>query len=81
MGDWDNEHSVFAYLARKDIGFLSEREKGLIIDIYGLSSEFGAHRIIADREYARLTKNIAYELFLLILEKLKKFIETTNNTK
>lgn len=80
-GDWNNEHSVFAYLARKDIEFLTEREKGLVIDIYGLSSELGAHRIIAEREYARLTKNIAYELFLLILEKLKKFTETTRSTK
>ncbi len=65
------DHAVFDYLTRKDVSILTTREKGLVAALYGLCSEEGAHRIISEREYARLTKNMAYELFLLLLEKLQ----------
>lgn len=73
QGDWNNERAVLDYLARNGIRFLSQQEKGLVSSIYGLASDRGAHRIIGEREYARISKNITYELLLLMLEKLEKW--------
>lgn len=73
-GDWDNEHAVWDYLSKKDVGFLTNQEKGLVVSVYGLTSDHGAHRLIGEREYARIAKNISFELLLLLLEKLEKML-------
>lgn len=66
------DREVVEYLARTDIAFLTKQEQGLLRALYSLTSEYGAHRLIAEREHARLTKNIAYEVFLLLMEKLRR---------
>jgi len=43
--------------------------KGLILAFYGFVLGTGSHVAIDPREYARLTKNMAYEIILLLLTK------------
>jgi hypothetical protein len=61
------EHATFNYL--RDCKFLSDDEWSMIRALYGLASDQGAHQIVALREYARITKNMAYEIALLALTK------------
>lgn len=50
-----NEQAVFGYL--KSTKFLSKNEWQLVKALYGLASDKGAHKVIALKEYARITKN------------------------
>ncbi len=62
-----DEHSVFDYLRSKK--FLSDNEWQLVKALHGLASDKGAHKATALKEYARITKNMVYEILLLILSK------------
>jgi hypothetical protein len=52
-----------------DSDFMDSILKGLILAFYGFVLGTGSHVAIAPREYARLTKNMAYEIILLLLTK------------
>lgn len=67
IGDKTDEHSIFDYLRAKK--FLSDNEWQLIRALHGLASDKGAHEISALKEYARVTKNMVYEILLVILRK------------
>lgn len=62
-----DEHSIFDYLRSKK--FLSDNEWQLVKALHGLASDKGAHEITALKEYARVTKNMVYEILLVILRK------------
>ncbi len=62
-----DEHGVFDYLRSKK--FLSDNEWQLIRALHGLASDKGVHEISALKEYARVTKNMVYEILLVILRK------------
>ena len=57
----------FQYL--KDKRFITDTEWNILRSLYGMASNEGAHRPLSNREYARLTKNMSYELVLLFLSK------------
>jgi hypothetical protein len=63
------DHEVIKYLGDND--FIEGILVGLIRSFYGFVSGTGSHVAIAPREYARLTKNMAYELVLLLLTRYK----------
>jgi len=67
INDKTDEHSVFDYLRSKK--FLSDNEWQLVKALHGLASDKGAHKATALKEYARITKNMVYEILLLILRK------------
>ncbi len=60
VDDKTDEHSVFDYLRSKK--FLSDDEWQLIRALHGLASDKGAHKVVALKEYARVTKNMVYEI-------------------
>lgn len=62
-----NEHYFFQYLKNKK--FISDDEYSILKSLYGLSSDKGAHSPISNREYARLVRNMSYEMVLLFLSK------------
>ena len=47
-------------------------EWNLVKALYGLTSDQGAHQMVAPREYARIAKNMTYEIALLALTKFAK---------
>ena len=51
---------------------LTKAEKGYAIALYTLLSDEGVHPIIAEKEYARLARNVVVEYALLFLSKLQK---------
>jgi hypothetical protein len=53
-------------------GLLSKAEKGYASALYTLLSDTGVHPIIAEKEYARLARNVVIEYALLFLRKLEK---------
>jgi len=63
------DHDIIKYLSDND--FIDGILVGLIRSFYGFVSGTGSHVAIAPREYARLTKNMAYELVLLLLTRYK----------
>ncbi|HUU53394.1 MAG TPA: hypothetical protein VMY87_00610 [Armatimonadota bacterium] len=67
---WENEAAVRDYLARRDVAFLSQKEKAMLKAVYDFASEEGAHQAEAAFEYARIAKNMAYEMLLLLVDKL-----------
>jgi len=67
VDDKTDEHSVFDYLRSKK--FLSDDEWQLIRALHGLASDKGAHKVVALKEYARVTKNMVYEILLIVLRK------------
>jgi|GEM_PF-3132751 len=64
-----DDAAVFQYL--RDKKFISDAEWNILRSLYALASDDGAHSIISNREYARLVKNMSYELLLLFLSKFK----------
>ena len=56
----------------RDDGILSEQEKNLAVSLFTLISDVGVHPLIAEREYARLLRNMVVEYGLLFLVKLDK---------
>ena len=57
-------------LRQKDV--LSKAEEGYASALYTLLSDEGVHPIIAEKEYARLARNVVIEYALLFLRKLEK---------
>lgn len=64
-----DEHHFFQYL--KDKKVISSDEWNILRSLYALASDNGAHSSISKREYARLIKNMSYELILLFLSRYK----------
>ena len=58
------------FLRQKEL--LSEKEERFAAGLYGLISDEAVHPLIAEREYARLTRNMVIEYGLLFLRKLEK---------
>jgi len=65
-----DEHRVFDYLRAEK--FVDDDQWNLIRALYGMCSDSGAHALIAPKEYARLTKNITYEMILMLLTQFNK---------
>jgi hypothetical protein len=55
-----------------DHNVLTTREERFFSSLYTLVSDTGVHPLIADREYARLMRNMSIECGLLLLTKLDK---------
>lgn len=53
-------------------GVLTEQEESFAARFYTLMSDTGVHPLIAEREYARLMRNMSIEYGLLLLTKLDK---------
>jgi hypothetical protein len=58
------------YLRSTDV--LSKAEGGFVAGLYTLISDEAVHPLIAEREYARLARNVVIEYALLFLRKLEK---------
>ena len=63
------------YLHRE--GVLTKAEKGYAAALFTLLSDEGVHRIIAEKEYARLARNVVVEYALLFLRKLQRLGHTS----
>ncbi len=59
-----------SYLRRN--GAFSEAEEEFAAGLYGLISDEAVHPLIAEREYARLARNVVIEYALLFMRKLEK---------
>jgi hypothetical protein len=59
-----------AYLRKN--GVLSGAEEGFAASLYTISSDQAVHPLIAERQYARLFRNVVIEYALLLLWKLEK---------
>jgi hypothetical protein len=53
-------------------GYLSEQEERLIAALYAVVSDQGVHPLIAEKEYARLIRNVVIEYGLVFLSVLDK---------
>jgi len=53
-------------------GVLSRAEEAFAASLYTLISDAGVHPLVAEREYARLFRNVVIEYALLLLSKLEK---------
>jgi len=69
ISESSDDHHFFQYL--KDKKIISVDEWNILRSLYNLSSNEGAHSSISNREYARLVKNMTYELILLFLSRYK----------
>lgn len=65
-----SEQAIFDYL--RGIKFISDGEWQITKGLYGLTSDQGSHKLESLREYARITKNMAYELILLCIDRFQK---------
>jgi len=65
--DRTDEHAAFDYL--RTIGFLADYDWNIVRSLYDLASDQGSHKPVALREYARIAKNVTYEVVLLALMK------------
>jgi flagellar biosynthesis/type III secretory pathway chaperone len=52
---------------------LTKQEEGFVTGLYTFISDGAVHPLIAEREYARLSRNVVIEYGLLLLRKLDKF--------
>lgn len=62
-----DDHHFFQYL--KDKRVINDHEWNILRSMYGLASDQGSHSSVSNREYARLIKNITYEMVLLFLSR------------
>lgn len=62
-----DDHHFFQYL--KDKKVINDHEWNILRSMYGLASDQGSHSSVSNREYARLIKNITYEMVLLFLSR------------
>lgn len=69
ISESSHDHVFAKYL--KDNNFISDDEWQILKSLYGMSSEEGAHSSVSKREYARLIKNMAYEISLLLVSRYK----------
>jgi hypothetical protein len=58
------------YLREQEI--LTVKEQQFAVQFYALMSDTSVHRLVAEREYARLMRNMSIEYGLLLLTKLDK---------
>ena len=58
------------YLRDHDV--LTLKEEQFAAQFYALTSDTGVHPLVAEREYARLMRNMTIEYGLLLLTKLDK---------
>lgn len=65
--DRTDEHAAFGYL--RSVGFLADYDWNIVRSLYDLASDQGSHKPVALREYARIAKNVTYEVVLLALMK------------
>lgn len=56
----------------RNTGVLSRQEEVFVTSLYTLISDEGVHPLIAEREYARLLRNVVIEYGLMFLTKLEK---------
>ena len=70
IDDDTDEHAIFDYLRSKK--FLNNSEWQLVKSLHGIASDKRAHRTIALKEYARIAKNMTYEVILLALSKYEQ---------
>ena len=68
--DQTGEQAVFDYL--RGIKFLSDDEWQITKGLYGLTSDQGSHKLESLREYARIAKNMAFELMLLSIDRFQQ---------
>lgn len=64
---WGETHQ---YLRDHDV--LTTKEQQFVIQFYALMSDTSVHPLVAEREYARLMRNMSIEYGLLLLTKLDK---------
>ncbi len=69
ISESSKDHAFAQYL--KDNKFISDDEWQILKSLYGMSSEEGAHSSASKREYARLIKNMAFEISLLMVSRYK----------
>jgi len=69
ISESSHDHTFAQYL--KNNKFISDDEWKILKSLYNMSSEEGSHSSISKREYARLIKNMAYEIALLLLNRYK----------
>lgn len=69
---------TLVYLQNADV--LSKAEEGFVASLYTLISDEAVHPLIAEREYARLARNVVIEYALLFLRKLEKLGLKVNAT-
>lgn len=62
--------SGLAFLRKNAV--LTEQEEKFVVGLYGLISDEAVHPLIAEKEYARLTRNMVIEYALLFLRKVEK---------
>lgn len=67
---------AMSYLRRKDIAFLDAEEDSFVTSFNALLSQKGVHKLTSDKEYARISKNVAIETGLFLLERLSKYRRT-----
>lgn len=60
-----------AYLVQE--GVLTKTEEAFVTSLYTLLSDTGVHPLVAEREYARLVRNMNIEYGLLFLTRLEKW--------
>lgn len=72
---WGETHE---YLASND--FLTKQEKLFIIPFYTLLSDAAVHPLQADREYARLLRNISIEYGLLLVTRLDQWLHRKSSS-
>jgi hypothetical protein len=69
-----NWGKAIAYLAQEAV--LTKTEEEFITALYRLVSDVGVHPLVAEREYARLMRNMNIEYGLLFLTRLDKWMAT-----
>lgn len=62
------------YFRDRRIDFLSEEEKVLLSSINSFMSYRGVHVLKSGKEYARISRNMAIEMGLFLMERLQKYI-------
>jgi len=56
----------------RERGVLSDAEEGFVAALFTLLSDEGVHPILAEKEYARLARNVVIECALLFPRRLEK---------
>jgi hypothetical protein len=63
---------AIAYLVKE--GVITKSEEEFVTSLYRLVSDTGVHPLVAEREYARLMRNMSIEYGLLFLARLDKWL-------
>ena len=67
------------YFLDKRVKFLTQAEHDLIVKFNGFISSKGVHALQSETEYARISRNLAIELGLFLMEKLRKYLTESTN--